>query len=196
VLNVIAKSVIHVLTLATAVIGAVAQSEPIDSFRGYKWGVSEEIVKKALSKKKVDVIDSLDFLRVYRIQNEQMFSLPGTLEFDFHGGILVAGGWIHRAGTSTTGTVSLIDFTTAVSALSKKYGSPEVYSVNEQDRRYESPAKSFEDFDPKVRNRLTLGWIDDDRNEIRLQLVSSGAQMEIYYQSRQFFEAMTEVEDY
>jgi hypothetical protein len=189
-------ALLQLVIFSYSALGLSAQGEPIDSFRGYKWGASEEIVKKALSKKKFDVIDSLEILRVYRVQNEQMFSLAGTIEFDFHDGVLVAGGWIYKSGSSTSGPVSLIDFTTAVSSLSKKYGAPEVYRLNEEDRKYESPAKAYEDFDPKVRNRLTMGWIDDDKNEIRLQLALGGAQIVIYYQSRLFFEAMTEVEDF
>ncbi|MBU3679261.1 MAG: hypothetical protein FGM32_06605 [Candidatus Kapabacteria bacterium] len=181
--------------MITTTIAVVAQGEPIDSFRGYKWGASEEAVKKSISKKKYTVIDSIETLRIYRVQNEQMFSLPGTIEFDFFGEKLIGGGWIYTAGSTAAGTISQIDFTTAVSSLSKKYGSPEVYRVNEQDRKFESPNAAYEDFDYKVRNRITVGWLDDG-NEIRLQLVSGGERMEIYYQSKQFYEVMTQVEDY
>lgn len=162
---------------------------PIDSFRGFEWGATEEKIRA--KHKPASIIDLHQSSEIFHLHvtNEVMFGLEGDMWYELRNGGLGVGIWEFPARSRRLNWVgrhvARRDVVTVLSLLQAKYGLPAAYSVNGVAARYTLAERVYEDFGAGLYpvNHVVLWWVDTYQNAIQIHLNAESERMVVRYMS-------------
>jgi hypothetical protein len=161
---------------------------PIDSFRGFPWGVTEGAIRTKYASKELTEADQPSDIRVLGLHDELMFGIKGDIWFTLKKGSLIAGSWQFPNQSKRAYWIGRHvlrrDVEVVLALLEEKYGLPRLYRINGTLVQYRSRDKVFADYgEVSPTNHVDLWWRDANDNVLSFHLRADLDLMVVNYQS-------------